>query len=561
MSINNFKLRGYQEDAKREILAAWASGYQNVGLVLPTGAGKTILFSNIIAEFKGASVAIAHRQELVSQISLALGAFEIRHGIIGPKEVISGIVTAHMHDLGKSFHAPNSGVAVAGVDTLIRRKKALGASTSRVGLWVQDETHHLLRENKWGKAVAMFPNAKGLGVTATPERADGKGLGRKADGVLDVLIVGPSMRELIDAGYLTDYRIFAPESDLDTSILNTGKDGDFTRPTLKLAVRKSHVIGDVVKHYGLFAPGMLGVTFASDVETAGDIAASFRGAGVPAEIVSAETPLPLRREILRKFRNREILQLVNVDLFGEGFDLPAIEVVSMARPTQSYALYVQQFGRALRILNGKRSAIIIDHVGNVLRHRLPDIQRLWSLDGRDRRASGVGDAVPLKVCSQCTRVYERFHKTCPYCGHYPEPAKRSGIEFVEGDLTELDPARLAEMRLEAARALMSPDEYRLELQRRRVPNEGLHAGMKRQAHLISVQNKLRERIALWAGYQQAQGRSDSESYRRFYHLLGVDVLGAQILPTNDTESVLQELDKAIENERITYLGATVGTSV
>lgn len=555
MSISKFELRGYQEDAKGEILAAWASGYQNVGLVLPTGAGKTVLFSNIISEFKGASVAIAHRQELVSQISLALAAFEIRHGIIGPKEVISGIVTAQMNDLGRSFHAPNSGVSVAGVDTLVRRVKALGASANKVGLWVQDETHHLLKENKWGKAVSMFPNAKGLGVTATPERADGKGLGRKADGLLDVLIVGPSMRELIDAGYLTDYRIVAPPSDLDMSVLNTGKDGDFTRPTLKLAIRKSHVIGDVVKHYGKFARGMLGVTFATDVETAGDIAVSFRAAGVPAEIVSAETPLPLRREILRRFRNREILQLVNVDLFGEGFDLPAIEVVSMARPTQSYALYVQQFGRALRILNGKSSALIIDHVKNWERHGLPDIKRPWSLAGRDRRASKPSDAIPLRVCSQCTRVYERFHKNCPYCGYYPQPAGRSGPEFVEGDLTELDPAVLAEMRLEAERVLMSPEEFRLHLQRKQVPDAGLHAGMKRQRQFIAVQNKLRERIALWAGYQQAQGRSDSESYRRFYHLLGVDVLGAQVLPIKDTENILQELDKAIENERVAYVGA------
>jgi len=209
-----------------------------------------------------------------------------------------------------------------------------------VTLCVIDEGHHVLKDNKWGTAFQIFPNAKGLLVTATPDRADGKGLGRHADGLVDAMIEGPTMRDLINQGYLTDYRVFAPPSDLDLSQVTTSADGDYNKAKLKAAVRKSHVIGDVVTHYLRIAPNKLGITFATDVETATDIAAQFNAQGVPAAVVSAKTSDADRVAILRRFKNRELLQLVNVDLFGEGFDLPAIEVVSMARPTQSYGFYV-----------------------------------------------------------------------------------------------------------------------------------------------------------------------------------------------------------------------------
>jgi DNA or RNA helicases of superfamily II len=193
--------------------------------------------------------------------------------------------------------------------------------------------------------------------------------------------------------------------------------GDFNADQLRKAVHKSHITGDVVAHYLKLAPGKLGVTFAVDVEAATEIAGAFRAAGVPAEVVSAKTPDALRAQILRRFKAREILQLVNVDLFGEGFDLPAIEVVSFARPTESFALYCQQFGRALRLMLSKEAAavhahltdeqrraaiaasekpvaIIIDHVNNVLRHGLPDARREWSLDRRERRSGKKSDAIP-----------------------------------------------------------------------------------------------------------------------------------------------------------------------
>ncbi len=528
-------LRPYQAKAKEDIYDAWDQGFVNVLAVLPTGAGKTVLFSDIIHDHRGASCAIAHRQELVSQISLALARDKVRHRIIGPKSVVKLCVNLHMLELGASYYDPSSTCAVAGVDTLVRRGDELNGWLESVTLCVQDEAHHVLESNKWGTAFKMFPNAKGLGVTATPLRADGKGLGRHVDGLFDTMVEGPGMRDLIDMGFLTEYRVFAPPSDFVRPGADAiGATGDFGHVKLKAAVKKSHIVGDVVTHYQRIAPGKLGVTFTDSVETATEIAAQFNAAGVPAAVVSAKTPDAERIAILRRFKNRELLQLVNVDLFGEGFDLPAIEVVSMARATESYALYVQQFGRALRLLDGKLFALIIDHVGNVERHGLPDARREWTLDRREKRGkSKASDAIPVRACPACTAVYERIYNACPFCGHIMTPAARTGPEQVDGDLIELDPAALAAMRGEIEKVDMHPEAYRHELAKKYTPLVGQLAGVKRHVATQEAQEALRGSIAWWAGYQRAQGRSDSESYRRFYFKFGTDVLSAQTLKASD----------------------------
>lgn len=533
-------LRPYQTDLKHAIYQQWAGGARNTLAVLPTGGGKTVIFSDITREHNGPACAIAHRQELVGQISLALARDKVRHRIIGPEKVIRLINRIQVEELGTSYYHPNAPVGVAGVDTLIRRGKSLRHWLDSVTLWTQDEAHHVLEDNKWGKAAQLFPNAKGLGVTATPLRADGKGLGRHTDGLFDSLVEGPGMRDLIDLGYLTDYRVYAPPSDIDLSNVNVSADGDYSRPGLKAAVRRSRVVGDVVKHYQRIAPGKLGITFATDVETATDIAAQFNAAGVPAEVVSANTPDAERVEILKRFKNRQLLQLVNVDLFGEGFDLPAIEVVSMARPTQSFGVYAQQFGRALRILDGKQHAIIIDHVGNVQRHGLPDSPRVWSLDRRDRRSrSAADDAIPVRTClnPECMAVYERIRPDCPFCGYKPEPAARSGPEYVDGDLHELDAATLAAMRGDAARMDLTPEEFIAQSNQRHMGHVIAKAAMNRHDENRQAQMMLRDTIAWWAGAQRARNRPDSESYRRFYFQFGIDVLSAQALKAREARAL------------------------
>lgn len=546
-------LRGFQARIEAEIYAAWqVPGVRVVMCVLPTGSGKTVIFSKIAADQRGAVGAIAHRSELVSQISLALARNGVRHRVIGQKNLQRLCNTIHMQELGRSFYDPGARVAVAGVDTLIRHKAEHDSWGRQVQLIIEDEGHHALRENKWGEAFEMFPNAYGLLPTATPARADGKGLGRHAHGIVDRMIVGPTMRDLINEGYLTDYRLLVPPTDINYEAIPVSSGGELNMARLREAVHASpRIVGDVVHHYLRFAAGKLGVTFAVDVEAATEQAAAYRAAGVPAEVVSAKTPDSARFSILRKFRAREILQLVNVDLFGEGFDLPAIEVVSMVRRTESYSLYCQQFGRALRLMvdekylaawdqytpeqrkqliaaSTKPKAIILDHVGNAARHGLPDKAREWSLDARERRSRGTpDDVIPLRSCPECLAAYERYLVRCPECGFYPAPADRSTPDKVDGDLIELDPEALAQIRGETARIdgiCYPPANVDLGVQ---------HAIMGKHYDRQRAQAGLRATIALWAGWQRHLGRPDSEAYRRFYFAYGVDVATAQTLGTRE----------------------------
>ena len=370
-------------------------------------------------------------------------------------------------------------------------------------------------------------------------------------------------------GYLTDYRLICPPIPKDFNLATlevSPTTGDINQDQLRKARHKSATLtGDVVDHYLRFAKGKLGVTFEVDVESAGETAAAFRSRGVPSEVVSAKTPDNLRAEILRRFRRREVLELVNVDLFGEGFDLPAIEVVSMARPTQSFALYTQQFGRALRLMvleelgrqwdsfgdEGRRAhiaasekpiAIILDHVGNIIRHNgPPDSKQLWSLDRRERRRGKDNDAIPIRICANCLAAYERTKRVCPYCEEYPVPMRRDAPEFVDGDLMELDPATLASLRGDIARIdgdFYAPNGLSIEAQR-----AARHHHVNRQGH----QRSLRNAIAWWAGVEAARGYGESESYRRFFFRFGVDVANAQLLGAREAEELASKVLSELGN--------------
>jgi DNA repair protein RadD len=537
--------RDYQAALIHQVPQCWSAGAKNVLVVLPTGGGKTYVFAALAAAARMAVCAIAHRGELVSQMSVALGRESVRHRIVGAASVHRDCVARHMDEFGRSFIDDNARVVAAGVDTLIGMDRG-DPWFSQVGLWITDEAHHLLTTNKWGRAVAMFPNARGLGVTATPVRADGKGLGRDADGVFDAMLVGPTMRELIERGFLTDYRVISKPSDIDLSAVTVTDSGDYSPPKLRAARRASHVTGDVVEHYLRFAKGKLGVTFDTDIDSATETAAAYRAVGVPAEVVTGKTPDLVRAAVQRRFRNREVHQLVNVDLFGEGYDLPAIEVVSMARPTMSFGLYCQQFGRALRTMQGKSHAIIIDHVGNVARHGLPDAKRRWSLDRRERGVRrGPSDVIPVRTClnPECCAAYERIWPACPYCGHVPPISERSSPDRVDGDLIELDPSVLRALRGEINR-IDGPVRF----------PAGATGGMMSRIQMTHAerqlaQKDLREEIALWAGWQRDDGRSDAESYRRFFFRYGVDVATACTLGAKEAKELTEYIrnDLAVNN--------------
>lgn len=592
-------LRPYQSDLVGQVDAAWEHGARNVLMRLATGGGKSVILAFIIARHPGCSCVIVHRNELVVQLSLALAKAGVRHNIIAARATRQAIVAAHMLELGQSWFDPGARAAVASVDTLVRAK-GLEHWFAQVTLWVTDEGHHLVLDNKWHTATDLFPNpaCRGLLPTATPERADGKGLGREADGVADAMVEGPPERWLIDEGYLTDYRIVMAESDL-AGILEAEKvaaSGDYSVATQRKAVRQSHIVGDVVRDYLSWAPGKLWITFTSDVETATEIAAAYNAAGVRAEVLTGDVPYAIRRATLQRFERREILQLVVVDIVSEGFDLPAVEGASSARKTESLATYRQQFGRVLRpmyapgydlstregrlaaIANGpKPRAWWIDHVNNVGRHRAPDMPRVWTLDRRGMRKGGGGDGIPMRTClnirgyaatpeqarrvridlvavrhadgsasiTRCAQPYERFRTACPYCVFpAPAPASRSSPEAVEGDLVELDEAALLALRTAVAAVDMSTEDYRVHLLQSHAPAVGVMAGVKRHAEKQEAQADLRAAMVTWCGEQATRGLSDREVQRAFWATWGVDVLSARALGRVEAEALTARLKGA-----------------
>lgn len=538
------QLRPYQIEVKSKTYNIWQLNPIAAVLVqMATGAGKTATFCNIISEHEGYSLAMAHRSELVSQMSITLARYGIRHRVIASKDTCKIISALHMVEIGKDYTNPNAKVAVASVDTLINLKPddALFKQTSLV---VVDEAHHVIRDNKWGRAVGMFPSKRVLGVSATPMRSDRKGLGLHADGIFDELVVGVPMRWLIDNGFLTSYRIFAPPCDVNIGAVTITESGDYNLAQLRKEIHNSRtLVGDIVSHYKRLAMGKLGITFVVDIEEAVRVAKEYRDNGVPAEVITGKTPALMRSNIMKQFRARKILQLISVDVLGEGVDIPAVEVVSMARHTASFGLFTQQFGRALRPLEGKTHAIIIDHVSNVIRHGLPDAHRNWTLDrGEKRSRSKQDDGVPVRTCLNvtCLSVYERIYKACPFCGHIPVPADRSSPEMVDGDLTELDPALLAQLRGEIER--IDGDVYVPRGVTPIVAQSIRNKHAERQEH----QTALRERIALWAGYQRHLGRGDNETMRRFYFKFGTDIATAQTLNARSA----QELHDRISSELV-----------
>lgn len=522
-------LRDYQQDAVNKVYSSWQNGNRNVCAQLVTGAGKTIIFSSIVNNFqqqhKNCAV-IAHRNELVSQASCTLALWGIPHKIIGSNSTVGQIIRKHREKYGKSFINPSATTAVIGVDTLIARAENLKDWAKQIHLWVVDECHHTTINNKWGKVVELFVNAYGLGVTATPNRADGQGIGRCADGYMDDIIKGPSMRSLIDRGFLADYEIVCPKSDLNVDDSPLSKNGDWSNQTLRKAAKKSKIVGDVVNNYIMYASGRQAIVFATDVDTAEEISQDFNANNIRAVSLNGKSQTAFREQSINLFASGKIQVLINVDLFDEGFDVPACDVCIMARPTASLGKFLQQIGRVLRPAPNK-VALIIDHVSNVTRHGLPDMHREWSLDRRQKKAKLTKDPseIELTVCKHCLKPYEKFRTVCPYCGFekpLPEPHSRT-IEMVEGDLVLLTREMLERMRRNTE--LESPGSVaaRVSLAAGPIAAKGV---ANRQAEKIAAQADLKEAIAQWAAIERLKGFDDREIYKKFYLTTGSDVLSA-----------------------------------
>jgi DNA repair protein RadD len=562
------RMRGFQTAVQAQCYDAWEEDCQVVMPVVPTGGGKTVIVGDTARNHDGYGIAAAHRSELVMQISMAFAKEGIRHDIVAPKNIIKQIVAAQMsdEDIGRSYFDARAAWKIASVDTLIRGKAVDERWIMQCTMGVQDEGHHVLRDNKWGRVIAMFPpRTRWILPTATPDRADGRGLGRGAEGFVDRLIVGPDLRWMIDNGYLTDYEIRAPHPrNFDMSGVSISPvTGEYNLEQMRQRVKENqYIIGDVVDTYLRFAAGKRGITFAVDIEHAGMIAKAFNAKGVPAVVVSSETSDADRVSYMRKLKSGELLQLVNVDLFGEGVDVPVLEVVSFARPTASYSLYCQQFGRVLRLFlspilhaawdtytveqrkahiaaSGKPVGIVLDHVGNVITHGGPPDRRRepWTLESRQRRTRAT-DTIPMRTCVNdvCLQPYERMYPACPYCGKEPPaPAERSKPEHVDGDVVLYDKELLDKLfgEIEKVDNPVALIPYGAsDIIARAVVNN--HRKRKHS------QNQLRDAMALVL----PPNRDSRINDRKFYLTYGIDTLTAKTLGSADADTLRQRiLDK------------------
>ena len=418
-------LRPYQDAAIQGLRDAFAVGYHSPLLVLPTGGGKTVTFSFMASRLaaNGKRLAIlVHRDELVDQVSETLARFDVPHGYIA---------AGRLYDKRHRVH-------VASVQTLARRMDRVAVPD----YVICDEAHHCIGASTWGKVVAKWrasnPALRLIGVTATPERLSGEGLGE----VFDEMVLGPSTRELIDLGALAEYRLFAPSQQLDLSGVRS-RMGDFAKADVAAKVDKPAIIGSAVGEYRAKLNGAPAVAFCVSIEHAEHVAEQFRAQGFRAAKLDGNMERSVRRELVRDFARGVVQVLTSVDVVSEGFDVKGIVGAILLRPTQSLGLYLQQVGRALRTAPGKEAAIILDHVGNSTRHGLPDDPREWTLEGRgDRKGKGAKDPddVAVRQCPACFAMSPAAASKCRDCGK-PFPLKPRTIEEVAGKLSEVEVAR------------------------------------------------------------------------------------------------------------------------
>ena len=413
--VVDVRLRPYQERDLGRLLGAFR-GVRRVLYRLPTGGGKTVLFSQVLAMARGQCLVLTHRRELVLQAVRALSRIGCSPGV-----TCAGMVDPH----------PQASIRVASVATLNARGLPEGFAPSFV---VVDETH-LAAARTWRAVLEGLGDVHVLGVTATPERLDGQALGD----IYERMIEGPTIRELIDAGHLVEPLTYTAPGEART------RDDGLDVPTL---------VGEVVDTYERLADSRTGLVFASSVAHAALLAEQFNARGIRAELVTGETKD--RDQILARLASGETRIVCNYGVLTEGFDEPSISYIGIARCTQSLALWLQMCGRGLRTAPGKVDCVIADHGGNAaLRHGPVDVSRTWSLAGRrKRKAADLDAALSVSTCGQCLALWFKQRSTsCPRCGAAPEPVERRLPEQLRGQLERRTAREWEARRREASRKM------------------------------------------------------------------------------------------------------------
>ena len=331
---------------------------------------------------------------------------------------------------------------VASIQTLIKRWQKYPLPD----LIIVDECHHSVSAS-WSKLLADItaknPVVKIIGLTATPARLDGRGLGAW----FEVIVEGPNTAALMEAGYLSKYRMWGASLP-DLSGVHTVA-GDYNRGQLDAALSRTAVVGDALGEYKKHCDGMRALAFTWSVKSSEELAARFNEAGIPAMHVDGETDSAVRDRAIRDFHAGRIKLLSNVELFGEGLDVHGIQAEFLLRPTQSLSMYLQQVGRGLRTNEGKDCLRIFDHAGHQVTHGYPDDVRVWTLDGNGDKPKKP-QKQPVKQCPKCYATVSLYQKVCKWCGTVFVIKERK-IEREEGELREISEEQIAASRLAAKR--------------------------------------------------------------------------------------------------------------
>jgi len=431
-------------DALRDALRQ----YRRVLLQLPTGGGKTAIASYLAQQTVANGrrfMFICHRAELVEQTHKTWEKYGIPHGFVAAGRPSS-----------------LSAASIASVDTLKNRLAMLPEPD--VCVW--DECHHLGAAG-WQLVMDHWQRCRHVGLTATPWRLDGTGLGRQ----FDHMVRGPSVSWLMERGFLSAYEVFAPNPP-DMKGARRQRDGEFSKREASARMDMPKRTGDIVAHWRKYADGMRTVAFAVNRDDSRLLVQRFNDNGIPAAHLDGDTERGERKRIIQQYARGELFILSNVGLFGEGFDLSAIAQTDVtidclidAAASNSLAAVMQRWGRVLRPKS--YPAIILDHAGNTNRHGFPDDEREWTLADRERSGNGASksDGPPPPYTCTCFRQIRRpLPPSCPHCGKSLE-REAAPIEEAEGELKRLTAeekeSRRARMRREEAAAVTLHDLIRL----------------------------------------------------------------------------------------------------
>ena len=413
------KLRDYQEELVDGIKQSMIAGNHSIIVQSPPRSGKTVVMAHIAksATDKNNKVLFfSHRKEINEQVYKTFENNEVNMDL----------------------------VTIGGVQSLVRKLDKLDEPT----IILIDEAHHS-KASSYKKIIDYFPNAYKLLFTGTPVRLDGSGF----DDIADDLILGKSVKWLQKHGRIAPFKYYAPQL-IDVSRLKK-RAGEFTKQSVDDTM-KTVIYGDVIKHYEKLAKGKQAIVYTHSVEASENVSKAFNDAGYVSIAVSGKTPKEERETAMRAFRNGDLKIMVNCELFTEGIDLPNVDVCIMLRPTQSLSLYLQFAMRALNPREGK-TAIIIDHVGNVERFGLPNQDREWSLQGivKKKQTAKIGEPT-VRVCEMCFATFWSKERICPECGYENEPTKQE-IELIrEAELKEIKEEHQRKIR-EKVQTYVTPD--------------------------------------------------------------------------------------------------------